>query len=1105
MKGMVQQQQLVVERSEEGDKDKRKRRRSRKPKHNPAVSGCTSVDGLCGQTSSLENGGTSNCATSLVDLSSRNHEIDTHASEEQGPSRASDVAFSSLPTMHITGGAASGALGCMQNQHSFPSDVERLFLVQGSGSCPVPISYEIAKVSVNKEGYPGLMQRNLFLPHWSVEAVNDAIEKGDAFRAVFRVNAYNRLEAYCTLDGVPTDILISGFHAQNRAIEGDTVAIALDPVASWTRLRGLPGRNSSALPVGDSNEAVVDGCKGKDREDSECKYSTDGGYHYPENNSSEAFDLDTGIVHRNSNCLSNEHPLDPFKRSYASQQVGSSGALGKLCAMISALPLKRPTGRVLSIIEGSPRRSAVIGFLGVKQWLSCKEGYKQEIGGQSSKRFKNTILFSAREYIQLTPTDARYPKMMVSVTGLPVFIQDRLKKGDASVEMELVAARIDSWEEESSLPQAHVMHVFGRGGEIKPQIAAILFENAIYSAKFYPESLACLPDVPWVVPNKELQRRVDLRNLCAFTIDPSTASELDDALSVERVSDDIFRIGVHISDVSYFVLPDTYLDTEAQIRSTSVYLLHHKISMLPPLLAEDLGSLIPGVDRLTLSIIWDINLAGDILDRWIGHTVIRSCCKLSYEQAQDMIDGLLDAKTPITIGNRYPELHGQYEWRDVVSSVRVLHEISKRLKDNRFKDGALVLENSKLVFLFDEFGVPYDSLLCEQIDSNYLVEEYMLLANRTAADIISRAFPDCALLRRHPEPKLRKLKEFESFCSRHGFELDTSSSGQLQLSLRKIREKLKNDPVLYDILVSYASRPMQLAAYFCTGDLRDRENDWAHYALAVPLYTHFTSPLRRYPDIIVHRTLSAALEAEQMYMQKRMIMHGARKEDMAYASGNIIAGKCFTGLNFDKDAVESKEGMEILSFAALKHRVPGTEKLAEVAAHCNERKLASKHAQDAGEKLYLWAMLKKKEIFVSNARVLGLGPKFMSVYIHKLAMERRIYYDEVEGLIVEWLETTSTLLLDMRTNKRFQKRSSSWKFRTLEDVALVVNPCDLSSEQAVQDSTMEAEEIQDENDPAFFPLMLHVLSSVPVVLHAVGGDGSPLDIGARLYMSSYFR
>lgn len=120
-------------------------------------------------------------------------------------------------------------------------------------------------------------------------------------------------------------------------------------------------------------------------------------------------------------------------------------------------------------------------------------------------------------------------------------------------------------------------------------------------------------------------------------------------------------------------------------------------------------------------------------------------------------------------------------------------------------------------------------------------------------------------------------------------------------------------------------------------------------------------------------------------------------------------------------------------------------------------------------------------------------------------MERRIYYDEVEGLIVEWLETTSTLLLDMRTNKRFQKRSSAWKFRTLEDVALVVNPCDLSSEQAVQDNTMEAEEIKDENDPAFFPLMLHVLSSVPVVLHAVGGDGSPLDIGARLYMSSYFR
>lgn len=140
------------------------------------MAGCSSIDGSCGQTSSLENCSNSNCATYLVDLSPKKHEIDRHASEEQGSSRASNVAFSSLPTMHITGEAASGELGHMQNQHPFPSDVERVFLAASSKSCPLPISYEKANVSVNKEGYPGLLQRNLFLPHLSVEAVNEAVE-----------------------------------------------------------------------------------------------------------------------------------------------------------------------------------------------------------------------------------------------------------------------------------------------------------------------------------------------------------------------------------------------------------------------------------------------------------------------------------------------------------------------------------------------------------------------------------------------------------------------------------------------------------------------------------------------------------------------------------------------------------------------------------------------------------------------------------------------------------------------------------------------------------------------------------------------------------------
>ncbi|XP_030936453.1 DIS3-like exonuclease 2 [Quercus lobata] len=521
--------------------------------------------------------------------------------------------------------------------------------------------------------------------------------------------------------------------------------------------------------------------------------------------------------------------------------------------------------------------------------------------------------------------------------------------------MELVAAQIEEWDEESSVPLAHVLHIFGWGSEVEAQINAILFESAIRSSEFSPELLSSIPHIPWEVPPEEVKSRRDLRNLCIFTIDPSTAIELDDALSIEKLSNGNFRVGVHIADVSYFILPDTAIEIEAQVGSTSVYLSQYKLPMLPPMFSENLCSLNPGVDRLAFSIFVDINYAGDVVDHWIGHSVIQSCCKLSYKQAQDIIDEISNVDSSNITENGNPQLYGHFKWPDVVRSVKSLHEISKILKEKRFSDGALRLESSKVVYLFDDHGIPYDSMLCGQKESNFLVE-FMLLANRTAAEIISRAFPDSALLWRHPEPNMWKLREFEAFCCKHGLELDTSSSGRFNQSLEQIREKLKDDTVLFDILISYASRPMQVATYFCSGDQKNGENDWGHYALAVPHYTHFTSPLHRYPDIIVHRTLAAAIEAEELYLNYRGSLPKVSR-------GEKVARRCFTCIHFDRDTAESLEGKKALSAAAVKHGVPCSESLADVAAYCNERKQASSHVKDACDKLYMWVLLKKKKVF----------------------------------------------------------------------------------------------------------------------------------------------
>lgn len=1126
MKAAVEQS--TPERNDDGDKEKKKKRRSnRRSKQNASLTtsvSCTSVNGILGEAlECMENGridanltSSSNSSSLTQQAYQSNHQI------EHGLTRKNKIAFSSFPPLHIS---EQAELSASQNSIN-----QNLHSLNAGGRIIKPCPEQIAcgrnsGISLNQHSPPADVtenntQRKYFPSHWSMDDVNEGLQKGDIFKALFRVNAHNRLEAYCKIEGLPVDVLINGIASQNRAVEGDIVAIKMDPLTSWTRMKGTNETHNSMHAMEDTSipaeatEKDSHNCKGKNKVDADVKSESFRSSSLSDKRCRNEVKVLDGtacddLLSNYEQCDVNQSSVvDTSQEHCSSNQDDVSKAIGRICAVINLYPGKRPTGRVVSILEKSRLRETIVGHLYVKKFLSFQEIYMKE-------NTKSCLLPSHNcGYVQLMPNDARFPIMMVLAGDLPDCIKKRLDNGDVTVESELVAARIHEWVKESSAPRAHVLHVLGRGSEVESQIDAILFENAIRTCEFSHESLSCIPHTPWKIPEEELQCRRDIRNLCIFTIDPSSASDLDDALSVQKLANGIFRVGIHIADVSHFVLPDTALDKEAQIRSTSVYLLQRKIPMLPPLLSENIGSLNPGVDRLAFSLVLDINNCGDVKDCWIGRTVISSCCKLSYEHAQDIIDGLIDSDSSKILGNNCPQLHGQFTWHDVISSVKLLYEISKTLKEKRFRDGALRLENSKIIYLYDEYGIPYDSTFYEQKDSNFLVEEFMLLANTTVAEVISRTFPDGALLRRHPEPILRKLREFESFCSKHGFELDTSSSVQFQQSLEQIRIKLHDDPLLFDILISYATRPMQLATYFCSGELKDGEKG-SHYALAVPLYTHFTSPLRRYPDIVVHRTLAAAIEAEKLYLKHQGIIQKVNSDEQI---------RCFTGIYFDKDAADSLEGREALSSAALRHGVPCSKLLSDVALHCNNRKLASKHVADGCDKLYMWALLKKKKILFSDARVLGLGPRFMSVYIQKLAIERRIYYDEVEGLAVEWLDATSTLVLSFFGTRRSHRSRGSVKWKALEDVALVVSPCDQNVEQrtpgvspselvgastdiaAVEHEPNLKSHVSDTGvDPAVFPLTVRLLSTIPVALHAVGGNDGPIDIGVRLYMSSYLR
>lgn len=996
-------------------------------------------------------------------------------------------------------------------------------------------------------------QRSYFQPHWSSAKVEKALEEGEAFRCKIRMNVHSRMEAYVSIDGVAIDVLIDGTRAQNRAIDGDVVAIVINPVSAWTKLRGsVAKQNSSDLSSGlteilacnneSLNTEVSEFSSDEGQYDSleQMEEVTSGGFSSKSSVEADAnvfSDVqlmtigkmmddrancqllgDSSMQNDSSKNQRNEQKQHGLQSESTDVSLLSNGskALQDFMALVASYPDKRPTGEVVAILEKSDRREAVVGFLEIHQKAGnkCREDPLRKLPHNNAST------------LMLVPSDSRFPKMAISVNALPTDLKKKYHAGDTKLESELVAALVIDWRPDSFTPYAVISHSLGQGGEIEAQLDAILFEHAVHSAEFPSAVLKCLPEVPWNIPIWELERRRDLTRCRIFTIDPPTARDLDDALSIDRLDNGFIRIGVHIADVSYFVRPDTALDKEAQNRSTSVYLIQRVLPMLPRLLCEELCSLNPSVDRLAFSIIWDVDNSGQIVDHWIGRTIIKSCCKLSYAHAQDIIDGNIIVNSNGDIENctedfGLPELHGNFKWGEIFDDVKALHDIAKHRRDARFEAGALRLQNSRLVFALDEDGIPNNSSFYQHQDSNFLVEEFMLLANMTAAKVIAGAFPDCALLRRHPEPNPRKMKELEEFCNKNGLELDASSSGALHESLRKLCESHKGDSAFCSILMLYATKPMQLAKYFSTGELKNEE-EWAHYALATPFYTHFTSPIRRYADIVVHRTLAAALEAEDLLLGSLGCITKGRKTESV---GPPIINRYFTGPCLDKHKVESPEGQQALFTAASKHKVPGNQELAMLAEHCNRRKLASRNVRDASDKLYLWAMLKKEGI-LSEARVLAVGPKFVSLYVYGIAMERRVYYEDTEGLTVEWFNMTGTVILDLMPQRSFKKEKQG-RGRAFTDVAYLVNPaysCDdtevlkdvVSSMQEGQqvnanlgdESVLEFKEGTDADkkpEAAVLPLTLRLLAPVPVQVFAIGGDSRPLDIAVRLYLSSYLQ
>ncbi len=445
-------------------------------------------------------------------------------------------------------------------------------------------------------------------------------------------------------------------------------------------------------------------------------------------------------------------------------------------------------------------------------------------------------------FVGIIQSSAGYAFLIPSGKQLPydVFIPTQHLNGAENGNKAVV--RITDWPEHQKNPVGEVIEVLGMPGDNDTEMNAIMAEYEL-PVKFPANVLKLADRIPMDIPAEEIGKRKDFRGVVTFTIDPKDAKDFDDALSVRVLEKGLYEVGVHIADVSYYVPENSLLNTEAYKRGTSVYLVDRTIPMLPEKLSNGVCSLRPDEDKLCFSAVFRMNSDAQVLDQWFGRTVIRSNRRFTYEEAQAMIEG----------GT------GDYK-----QEILLLNDMAIKLRAERYKNGAIDFDRIEVKFDLDEKGKPIGVYFKRSKEANKLIEEFMLLANRKVAERIGKARTNekvpTFVYRIHEQPLEEKLSEFNKFISRFGYGLKMNSRKALTTSMNKLMEEVKDKPE-QNMIETLAVRTMAKAAY-------STENI-GHYGLAFDYYTHFTSPIRRYPDVIAHRLLQRYLEGGRSVSKER--------------------------------------------------------------------------------------------------------------------------------------------------------------------------------------------------------------------------------------------
>ena len=423
------------------------------------------------------------------------------------------------------------------------------------------------------------------------------------------------------------------------------------------------------------------------------------------------------------------------------------------------------------------------------------------------------------------------------------FIIPKDKTG-AAKDGQKVVVKMTGWEDYSDLPNGEVIKVLGEVGNNDTEINAIMVEYGLpYEFPKEVEKIAEL--LPIKITEEEISRRKDFRKITTFTIDPFDAKDFDDALSIRKLENGRWEVGIHIADVSHYVKPNSILDKEAFVRATSVYLVDRVVPMLPEILSNNVCSLRPNEEKLTFSAVFEIDEEAQIKKEWFGRTIINSDRRFTYEEVQDILEG---------------------KDGDFKEEIYLLNGLAKKLRAKRMADGSITFEREEVKFNLDEKGNPTGVYFKVMKDSNQLIEDFMLLANRRVAEYVALArkagetekkksdLRRPFLYRVHASPSPQKIQEFSTFVATFGYRMNSGNNKSISTSLNQLLKEVQGKPEA-NMIETLAIRTMAKAIY--------TTENIGHYGLGFHYYTHFTSPIRRYPDVMAHRLLQFYIDADE--------------------------------------------------------------------------------------------------------------------------------------------------------------------------------------------------------------------------------------------------